>query len=191
MGMTTVSCGYGQIVMSCRTLGARWGWSEAKVRRFLKLLANLHQVVSKSVGVSTQITICNYSTYDPKRRNNDATATQTRRTGDAQVTTKKNEKNDKNEETLSGSPLGRAITDFAEHRKKLRKPATKRALELARAKALKLGGGDEARAVAIVENAIESGWQGIYPIPEPRRQADRRELGSGINQTLEEALRDG
>lgn len=61
------------------------------------------------------------------------------------------------------TPLDAAMDDFEDHRKKIKKPLTKKAKELILKKAIKLGG-DEIGAIKHIEHAIESGWQGIFPI---------------------------
>lgn len=68
MGMTVLKCNYAESLKSIPTWARRWGWSESKVRRYFKLLENLGQIVTKSEGKTTRITVLNYSQYDPKRR---------------------------------------------------------------------------------------------------------------------------
>lgn len=84
LGMTALTCNYGECLKSTRTWAGRWNWSEAKVRRFFNLLENMKQICSKSEGITTRITILNYSQYDPR-------ATHGRRTADAGAATDKND----------------------------------------------------------------------------------------------------
>jgi hypothetical protein len=77
----------GQLAFSTRFLAAKFNWSEARIRRFLKRLESDAMVVVSKTHVSTQITICNYDKYAFGRRTddapydapNDATATHSRR----------------------------------------------------------------------------------------------------------------
>ncbi len=88
-GMTVLTQHYGECLKSTRTWAKRWDWSEAKVRRFFKLLDKLGQLSAKNEIVTTRIKVINFEQYDPRRRANDAGATQERRTGDAQAATNK------------------------------------------------------------------------------------------------------
>lgn len=96
IGMTVLTCHYGELLRSIRTYARQWNWSEAKVRRFLKLLKKMGQIDYKSEGKTTRIIIINYALYDPRRRKGDAEATRERNTSDAQPTTDNNGNNEKN-----------------------------------------------------------------------------------------------
>lgn len=54
------------------------------------------------------------------------------------------------------------IYDFIQHRKKIKKPLTARALNSNISKALSLSNGTIKDVVKIIDNAIAHGWQGIY-----------------------------
>jgi hypothetical protein len=116
IGMKRYSCGYGQILKSTRTLASRWSWGDAKVRRFLKLLADCGMIESKSVGPTTQITLLNYERYDPRRLTIDAESTQNRRTVDARATTNNNVNNVKNEKngnkSLCSNPVAFELAEY-------------------------------------------------------------------------------
>lgn len=58
--------------------------------------------------------------------------------------------------------LEEALLAFCEMRKKLKKPMTDYALQLALKKLEVLSGGDKEKKVAIVQQSIENGWQGLY-----------------------------
>lgn len=65
----------------------------------------------------------------------------------------------------TGSPaLDDALHGFEEMRKKLRKPLTDRAKKLTLGKLEKLAPGNEEMQIAILDQSIESGWQGVYPL---------------------------
>ena len=53
----------GQTVSSIRKLCDRWGWSNTKVKNFLKMLENDSMIHVKSDTKKTVITIVNYSVY--------------------------------------------------------------------------------------------------------------------------------
>lgn len=59
--------------------------------------------------------------------------------------------------------LDGAVVDFMEHRKKLKKPMTEKAVSLLVKKLEKLGNTTDER-IAIINQSIERGWQGIFPL---------------------------
>ena len=66
----------------------------------------------------------------------------------------------------AASALDRAMADFAEMRKKIKKPLTEKARELTLSELEKLAPGDEATKVAILEQSIQRCWQGVFPLKE-------------------------
>ena len=75
----------------------------------------------------------------------------------------------------TGSPaLDDALHGFEEMRKKLRKPLTDRAKELTLGKLEKLAPGNEALQVAILDQSVERGWQGVFPL-KPEWKQERNE----------------
>jgi hypothetical protein len=57
-----------------------------------------------------------------------------------------------------------AIEFFKDHRKKLKKPMTDHAVELLKSKLETLAPNDKKQQIALINHAIEKGWQGVYPI---------------------------
>lgn len=93
--LETVSVG--QTITSTRKLCDRWGWSNTKVRNFLKMLENESMIIVKSGSKKTVINIVNYSAYQDS---DNKKATVKRQLSNSQATVKhtnKNEKNEKNE----------------------------------------------------------------------------------------------
>lgn len=64
----------------------------------------------------------------------------------------------------AASALDRAMADFADMRKKIKKPLTEKARELTLSELEKLAPGDEAMKVAILEQSIQRCWQGVFPL---------------------------
>lgn len=62
------------------------------------------------------------------------------------------------------SALDVALNDFAEMRKKMRKPLTDRALALTLSELEKLAPGDDDKKIAILNQSIQRGWQGVFPL---------------------------
>lgn len=70
------------------------------------------------------------------------------------------------EEKPRVSALDAALNDFAEMRKKMRKPLTDRALALTLSELEKLAPGDDEMKIAILNQSIQRGWQGVFPLKE-------------------------
>lgn len=66
--------------------------------------------------------------------------------------------------SASASALDVAMADFEEFRKKIRKPLTDRARELTLMELEKLAPGDMATQVEIINQSIQRGWQGVFPL---------------------------
>lgn len=62
--------------------------------------------------------------------------------------------------------LNEAIKDFVDHRKKLRKPMTDRAIELFIKRLETLCPDNSSGQVELIQTAIERGWQTVYPSKE-------------------------
>ncbi len=104
----------GQTITSIRKLCDRWGWSNNKVARFLKMLESEQMLTRKSDSKKTVITIDNYSLWqdqeDEKRQQSDAKAFQKHNRSISEATQKhfrstqttmiNNENNDKQCKTM-------------------------------------------------------------------------------------------
>lgn len=110
--------------------------------------------------------------------------------------TNKNKTNETKEKTLQSTKapqagpqiyypdnkeLDVAFRDYADMRKKIRKPMTEKAADLAMKKLEKLsyspntGAMDNDMAVAILEQSILNSWQGLYPLKEPHVPGKKKE----------------
>ena len=93
--LETVSVG--QTITSTRKLCDRWGWSNTKVRNFLKMLENESMIIVKSDSKKTVINIVNYSVYQDSDNKKATVKRQSSYSEAAVKHTNKNEKNEKNE----------------------------------------------------------------------------------------------
>ena len=91
----------GQTITSIRKLCDRWGWSNTKVRRFLKMLEDDGMVNVKSDSKKTVINIVNYSVFQDSETEKTTVKRQQDDTETSQKHTNKNEKNVKNEKKCS------------------------------------------------------------------------------------------
>lgn len=71
------------------------------------------------------------------------------------------------------SALDVALNDFAEMRKKMRKPLTDRALALTLSELEKLAPGDDEKKIAILNQSIQRGWQGVFPLKDEHKPTSR------------------
>ncbi|EMF0271964.1 hypothetical protein KI116_001931 [Enterococcus hirae] len=82
----------GEFITSVRQLCERWGWSNTKVNRFLKMLENDQMLIRKSDSQKTVITIVNYDFY---QRNESKETTAKRQQSDTETSQKHTNNNDK------------------------------------------------------------------------------------------------
>ena len=68
------------------------------------------------------------------------------------------------EEQVPDEKLKKALVDFIEMRKLIKKPLTPQALKLAIGKVSELSGGDVEKAVQIIDQSVLNNWQGLYPL---------------------------
>ena len=103
----------GQLSYSTRYMAKAWGWSEAKVRRVLRLFQKWSNIDAATDAGQTVITICNYDKYQatetPTDAPIDAKVTQERRRSDANKN-KGNKENKEKEGTVD--PVGAAFKKF-------------------------------------------------------------------------------
>ena len=96
------------------------------------------------------------------------------------------------EKHKGASALDAALNDFAEMRKKMRKPLTDRALALTLSELEKLAPGDDEKKIAILNQSIQRGWQGVFPLkdePEaPKKTAPARMPHGDDSDRLERLL---
>lgn len=88
----------GQLIRSIRSLANKWKWSPNKVRRCLKMFEDLNQIRTKSVQKATQITICNYESYQDGRNSNGTQTEQQRNTNGTQTEQQRHTNNNDNKE---------------------------------------------------------------------------------------------
>lgn len=70
--------------------------------------------------------------------------------------------------------LNKSFSDYVDYRKKIKKPMTDKAIELAIEKLNELSQGDNDKAIQIINQSIMQGWQGLFELKESTK-------GSGSN----------
>jgi hypothetical protein len=87
----------GQSILSLDSWSKRWNWDKSKVRRFLNTLQLDNMVVIKSDTVTTQLTVCNYDSYQGERNADEPQMKHERNAGETQVNTIEERKKEKKE----------------------------------------------------------------------------------------------
>lgn len=81
----------GQSILSLESWANRWGWDKSKTRRFLTLLQNDGMIVLVSDNITTQLTVCNYDSYQSERNAYETQTKRKRKTNETQTTPIKEE----------------------------------------------------------------------------------------------------
>ena len=85
----------GQSILSMDSWANRWNWNKSKVRRFFALLEKDKMIVVKSDNKTTQLTVCNYESYQEKRHTDETQKKRDRHATDTQPTPIKEEEEQK------------------------------------------------------------------------------------------------
>lgn len=90
----------GQSILSFESWGKRWNWDKSKVRRFLNLLQSDNMIELKTDTITTQLTVCNYATYQDERNADETQVKRKRNTNETQTKLIKEEKERKEEKEI-------------------------------------------------------------------------------------------
>lgn len=93
-------------------------------------------------------------------------------TGDEQI------KENKLNEINTSDPFSQALDDFAEHRRKLKKPMTNKARKLLLNQLDRLASTDDEK-IAILEQSILNGWSGLFDLKQQGKKATLENLDAG------------
>jgi predicted transcriptional regulator len=164
MGTEIIEVERGSFITSELKLSDRWGWSRHKVRDFLTLLERDSMLVRKTDSKRTALKVVKYDVWQDSATDKGQQKDNKRTTKGQRKDTNKNEKNEKNEEEVNNkTALDSAIDDFIQFRKQSKKPMTDKAVKLIREKLDKMASDDDTK-IAILNQSIEQGWTGIYPL---------------------------
>ena len=87
----------GQSILSLDSWSKRWNWDKSKVRRFLNTLQLDNMIVIKSDTVTTQLTVCNYESYQGERNADETQMKRKRNATETQTTPIEERKKEKKE----------------------------------------------------------------------------------------------
>ena len=161
----------GQFITSLPSLAAETHLSVRQVRvalDHLKMTGELTDVRQSNCRI---ITVNNWKQYQGNDRHIDRPVTDKRQTSDRPVTVDKEYKEYKEKEEgkeykyyPNDETLDKAFSDYVSMRKQIKKPLTDRAVELAIKKLDDLSGGDNDKAIQIIEQSVMNSWQGLFPL---------------------------
>lgn len=187
----------GQLITGRKSISEKLDISESKVQRVLKLFENEHQIEQQTSSQNRLISIVNWNKYQDSEQQSEQQVNNERTTSEQRVNTNKNEriKECKNEriikkeikketkqsfDSLIDSYTENEIlrTELKNHlavRKQKKGALTNRAIELELKKLDNLTSNDFEK-IDIVQQSIERGWTGFFPLKEKRKESDEEHL---------------
>jgi len=164
-----ITCDRGQSLNSLETWAKRWNWSKSATRRFLLLLKRQKMVLIENVKKTTRLTVCNYETYQSLRIADEPQLKHKRNAVEPQVKPEerrvKKEKKEKKTtplppelDTLEFQKTWREWIQFRIEKKAKLTPST------IKSQLKKLAKLPVETAIAMLEQSISNGWQGIFTV---------------------------
>ena len=175
LGNELIEVKAGSFVTSERKLSERWGWSRKKVSNFLTLLQNDEMLVVKKNHQRTAITIVKYGDFQDCDAKKEPRKNHEKASKEPRKNTNNNDNNENNENKIiySDDPaLNQTIISFKSFREKIKKPMTEHAVELLIDKLNKMTP-DVEKQIAIINQSIVNGWQGVFPLKEEQLQTPK------------------
>ena len=167
----------GQFIASRDQISEHTGIEKSKVERILNVFKSEQQIEQQNRGKFRIISILNWRKYQVSEQENEQQVNNTRTTGEQQVNTDKKvkkEKKKKEERAVADLlPICKAWKAYIEMRKKIRKDASPKAMEMAASKliAMQKMGQDP---VAILNQSIFNSWQGLFPVKAESKESHRQ-----------------
>lgn len=192
LGNQIIDVNPGEIITSELKLMKRWSWGKNKLRTFLNILENEKMLIKKSDHKKTTLTIVNWLDYQGLKTTNGPQADHKRTISGPRADTNNNDNNDNNDNKkektsklalddltfkyTSNPDLSKAIKDFVDMRKSIKKPLTERALNILFTKLDTLSGGNDSNKIKILENSILNCWQGIFELKPEQKEKTQEEI---------------
>lgn len=179
---TTITTKYGDIqlqpgemIVGRKKLSENFQISEMSIRTILKKLEKSKKLTIKTTNKYSIIRVVNWGTYQSDEEKLTSTLTNNQPTSNQQITTdqeckrmSKKEKKIKRENFIFpesySETLKSKFMDFIDNRKSMKKPVTEKAFSSLVNKLGQLSNGNESSAIEILDNSIQSGWSGIFPL---------------------------
>lgn len=113
----------------------------------------------------TIIRVCNYDKFQEGKVRAEL--------GQSEGTTRATDKNIKNikkdKKYYEDDALNQTFVDYVDMRKRIKAPMTDRAIQLAIGKLNKLSGGNNEKAIKILEQSIMNSWKGLFELKEEKK----------------------
>lgn len=165
----------GQFITSLPSLAAETHLSIQQVRTALSHLKSTGEITDYQQANCRVITVNNWNEYQGDNRQSNRRSTGNQQAANRQSTADKEYKEYKEGEEdkeykyyPNDETLDKAFSDYVSMRKQIKKPLTDRAIELAIKKLNDLSGGDNDKAVQIIEQSVMNSWQGLFPLKSER-----------------------
>ena len=183
----------GQFITSLPNLAEETHLTVRQVRVALNHLKMTGEVTDLRQGNCRIITVIKWGEYQSGDRPKGRPVTDKRQTCDRPVTADKeyikNNKNIKEDKEINigaryypnDEKLDKAFSDYVAMRLQIRKPMTEKAKEIAIKKLEDLSGGDNDKAIKILEQSIMNSWQGLFPLKDTGQQAKRNLVDEWLN----------
>lgn len=171
----------GQFITSLPKLAEELHLTIHQVRVALNHLKMTGEVADKGQSKYRIITVLNWDCYQGNGRQSGRQVADKRQTSGRQVATVKEYKEIKEKEELkeyknkyfpNDEELDKTFSEYVAMRKQIRKPLTDKAAELAIKKLNELSGGDNDKAVKILEQSIMNSWQGLFELKEDKGKSE-------------------
>lgn len=172
----------GQLITGRKSIASQLKISESKIFRIINDFKSEQQIEQQTSNKNSLISILNWDKYQNIEQQNEQQMNNKRTTDEQQVNTNKNVKNVKNVRNIYkdlSENFSLALNDFIEMRNKMKKPMTKRAIELLINKIKKISD-DEEEQIAIINQSIERGWQTVYPLKNNLIYINSKKSGADI-----------
>lgn len=157
----------GTFITSYSKLSDATGLSIKQVRNALNKLIQTGEVRAE-LGQGKKYTIirvCNYDKFQEGKARAEL--------GQSEGTTRATDKNIKNikkdKKYYESDVLNQTFIDYVDMRKRIKAPMTDRAIQLAINKLNKLSGGDNDKAIKILEQSIMNSWKGLFELKEEKK----------------------
>lgn len=176
----------GTFITSYSKLSDATGLTIKQVRNALAKLIQTGEIKAE-LGQGKKYTIirvCNYDKFQEGKVRAEL--------GQSEGTTRATDKNIKNikkdKKYYEDDALNQTFVDYVDMRKRIKAPMTDRAIQLAINKLNKLSGGNNDKAIKILEQSIMNSWKGLFELKEEKNKFNNFEGRSYNNDQLEKML---
>ena len=176
VGLTKVELDPGQFIFGRDAASRETGLPPSTVWTSMQWLKSNNTIDIKSDNKKSVVTLVNWALYQSC---DDESDSKTNGKSNRCRTATGHKQEDLLSEDLKNvkAPLDQALDDFAEHRRKLKKPLTDRARKLLLAELDKLASTDDEK-IAIIDQAILSGWLKFFPLKSQGKPIESKPIGN-------------